>query len=182
MSFVLSLPFLVKVNLNHNYNIEKFLWKKMRHITAHWVFIVSEKRVLKSVLHINNLTITEYFIELINLVADMKEYIMHMNSLQYNNKYDNIYDILPSEYHEFVNVFKAAEKQLLSEKDSHDHSIDLKLSQQPLFRKLYSMFLTELMCWRHIWMTLWRQTLFINQYHLQLHLLCLFWSQTAVYS
>ena len=65
-SFILSLFFLIKMNLNHDYNIEKFLWRNMRHITAHWVFTVSEKKVLKSVLHMNNLTITEHFIKLFN--------------------------------------------------------------------------------------------------------------------
>ena len=169
------------MNPNHDYNIGKFLWRKVRHIKAYWVFTANEKKALKGVLHINNLAITEHFIELTDLIADMEEYTMHMNSLQYNNKYDNVYSILPSEYHEFADIFKAAEKQSLSEKDSHDHAIDLKLSQQPSFEKLYSMFSAELMCWRHIWMTLWRQTSFVNWYHLQLYLLCLYWSWTAVY-
>ena len=108
------------------------------------MFTVSEKKVLKSVLHINNLTSIEHFIELINLIVNIKEYIMHMNSLQYDNKYNNIYNILSLKYHEFTDIFKAAEKQSLSEKNSHNHAIDLKLSQQPLFRKLYSMFSAEL--------------------------------------
>ena len=92
----------------------------------------------------NKLTITEHFIELTDLITDIEEYIMHINSLQYNNKYDNVYNILPSEYHEFADIFKAAKKQSLSEKDSHNHAIDLKLTQQPLFRKLYSMFSAKL--------------------------------------
>ena len=81
------------------------------------MFTVSEKKVLKSVLHMNNLTITEHFIGSADLIADMKEYIMHINSLQYNNKYNNVYNILPSEYHEFADIFKATEKQSLSEKN-----------------------------------------------------------------
>ena len=142
--FVLSLLFLIKVNLNHDYNIEEFLWRKMRHITAHWVFTADEKKVLKSVLHMNNLTITEHFIEPVNLIVNIEEYIMHINSLQYDNKYNNVYNILPSEYHKFANIFKAAEKQSLSEKNSHDHAIGLKLSQQLSFKKLYSMFSVKL--------------------------------------
>ena len=34
-SFILRLPFLVNVNLNHEYDMRKFLWKKVRHIIAH---------------------------------------------------------------------------------------------------------------------------------------------------
>ena len=37
-----------------------------------------------------------------------------------------------------------AEKQSLPERDLHNHAIDLKLRQQPPFRKLYLMSLTEL--------------------------------------
>ena len=144
VSFVLSLLFLINANPNHEYDTGKFLWRKLRHATAHWVFTVSEQKTLKGVLHINNLTITEHFIGLADLVADMKEYTMHMNSLWYNNKYNNVYNILPLKYHEFADIFKVAEKQSLSEKGSHDHVIDLELSQQPLFRKLYSMFSAEL--------------------------------------
>ena len=67
-----------------------------------------------------------------------------MNLLQYDNKYNNVYDILPLKYHEFADIFKVTEKQLLSERDLHDHVIDLKLSQQPSFKKLYSMFSVKL--------------------------------------
>ena len=38
----------------------------------------------------------------------------------------------------------------------------------------------NLMCWRHILTTLWRQASFTNQYCLQLHSLCSCWNQTAV--
>ena len=92
----------------------------------------------------NNLTITEHFIELTDLIVNMKEYIMHINLLQYDNKYDNVYDILSSEYHDFTDIFQMTEKQSLSEKSSHDHVIDLELRQQPSFEKLYSMFSAEL--------------------------------------
>ena len=93
------------------------------------MFTVSEKKALKSVLHMSNLTITEHFIELTDLVADIKEYIMQMNLLHYDNKYNNVYDILLPEYHDFADIFKTAEKQSLSKRDSQNHAIDLKLSQ-----------------------------------------------------
>ena len=89
----------------------------------------------------NNLTITEHFIGLINLMTDMK---IKINLLQYNKGYNNVYNILSLKYHDFTDIFQVTEKQSLSVRDSHDHVIDLKLRQQPLFRKLYSMSLTEL--------------------------------------
>ena len=89
----------------------------------------------------NNLTITEHFIGLINLMTDMK---IKINSLQYNKGYDNVYNILSLKYHDFTDIFQTAEKQSLSERDSHDHVIDLKLRQQPSFRKLYSIFSAEI--------------------------------------
>ena len=138
---MLRLPFLVYANSNHEYNTRKFLWRKMRHITAHWVFTVSERKVLKNILHMNNLTITEHFIELTDLMTDMK---IKINLLQYNKEYDNVYNILSLKYHGFADIFQTAEKQSLSEKSSHDHVIDLELSQQPLFKKLYSMFSVKL--------------------------------------
>ena len=90
------------------------------------MFTVSEKKALKSVLYISNLTITEHFIEPADLIADMKEYIMQINLLHYDNKYNNVYNILPPEYYNFTNIFKAAEKQSLPERDSQNHAIDLK--------------------------------------------------------
>ena len=96
--------------------------------------------MLKNVLHMNNLFITKHFIELINLMTDMK---IKLSLLQYNKKYDNVYDILSSEYHDFTDIFQTAEKQSLSEKDSHHNVIDLKLRQQSSFKKLYSMFSAE---------------------------------------
>ena len=89
----------------------------------------------------NNLFITEHFIESVNLMTDMK---IRLSSLQYNKEYDNVYNILLSEYHDFADIFQVTEKQSLSVRDSHDHVIDLKLRQQPSFRKLYSMFSAEL--------------------------------------
>ena len=89
----------------------------------------------------NNLFITEHFIESVNLMTDME---IKLSLLQYNKEYNNVYNILSSEYHDFVNIFQTAEKQSLSEKSSYDHVIDLELSQQPLFEKLYSMFSAEL--------------------------------------
>ena len=139
--FVLELLFLIYANPNHEYDMEKFLWRKMRHNTVYWVFTVSERKTLKNVLHMNNLFITEHFIESVNLVTDMK---IRLSSLQYNKEYNNVYNILSPEYHDFTDIFQTAEKQSLSEKSSHDHVIDLELSQQPLFRKLYSMFSVKL--------------------------------------
>ena len=74
-------------------------------------------------------------------MTDMK---IKLSSLQYNKKYNNVYNILSLKYHNFADIFQTAEKQSLSEKSSHDHVIDLELSQQPLFRKLYSMFSVKL--------------------------------------
>ena len=82
----------------------------------------------------NNLFITEHFIGSVNLVTDME---IRLSLLQYNKEYNNVYNILSSEYHDFTDIFQTAEKQSLSERDSYDHVIDLKLSQQPLFEKLY---------------------------------------------
>ena len=73
------------------------------------MFTASEKKALKSVLHMSNLAITEHFIGLADLVTNMKEYTMQINLLHYDNKYDNVYDILPPEYHDFADIFKAAE-------------------------------------------------------------------------
>ena len=140
-SFMLRLLFLVHANPNHEYNTGKFLWRKTRHITAHWVFTVSERKTLKNVLHMNTLFITEHFIELINLVTDIE---IKINLLWYNKEYNNVYNILSSEYHDFADIFQTAEKQSLFNKDSYDHVIDLELSQQPLFEKLYSIFSAEL--------------------------------------
>ena len=89
----------------------------------------------------NNLTITEHFIELTDLVISIK---IKINSLQYNKGYNNIYDILSPEYHDFADIFQTAEKQSLSVRGSHDHVIDLKLRQQLSFEKLYFMFSAKL--------------------------------------
>ena len=89
----------------------------------------------------NNLFITEHFIELTDLMTDMK---IRLSSLQYNKEYNNVYNILSLKYHDFADIFQMTEKQSLSVRDSHDHVIDLKQRQQPSFRKLYSMSLTEL--------------------------------------
>ena len=93
------------------------------------MFTVSEKKALKSVLHMSNLTITEHFIELTDLIVNIKEYIIQINLLHYDNKYNNVYDILLSEYHDFTDIFKAAEKQSLSERDLQNYAINLKSDQ-----------------------------------------------------
>ena len=121
--------------------MRKFLWRKVRHITVHWVFTVSERKALKNILHMNNLFITEHFIGSVNLVTDMK---IRLSLLQYNKGYNNVYNILSSEYYDFADIFQTAEKQSLSVRGSHDHVIDLKLRQQSLFRKLYLTFSAEL--------------------------------------
>ena len=92
----------------------------------------------------SNLTITEHFIGPADLVTNMEEYTMQMNLLHYDNKYNNVYNILPPEYHDFAEIFKAAEEQSLPERGSQDHAIDLEPGQQPLFGKLYSMSSAEL--------------------------------------
>ena len=74
-------------------------------------------------------------------MTDMK---IKLSSLQYNKEYNNVYNILSLKYHDFADIFQMTEKQSLSVRDSHDHVIDLKLRQQPSFRKLYSMFSAEL--------------------------------------
>ena len=89
----------------------------------------------------NNLFITEHFIELINLMTDIE---IKLSSLQYNKEYDNVYNILSLKYHDFADIFQTAEKQSLSVRDSHDHVIDLKSEQQSSFEKLYSMSSAEL--------------------------------------
>ena len=95
--------------------------------------------MLKSILQINNLFITDHFIELSDLVINMKKYTLQMNSLQYNKEYNNVYNNLPPEYHNFADIFQADEEQFLPERGLYNHAIDLKLRQQPSFRKLYSM-------------------------------------------
>ena len=67
-----------------------------------------------------------------------------MNSLQYNKGYNNVYNNLPPEYHNFADIFQAAEKQSLPERGLHNYVVDLKSGQQPPFRKLYSMSPAEL--------------------------------------
>ena len=101
-SFMLRLPFLIYANSNYEYNIRKFLWRKTRHITAHWVFTVSERKTLKNILHINNIFITKHFIELTDLMTDME---IRLSSLQYNKEYNNVYDILSFKYHDFIDIF-----------------------------------------------------------------------------
>ena len=77
----------------------------------------------------NNLTITDHFIELLNLVVNMKKYTLQMNLLQHDKEYNNIYNNLPPEYHNFTDIFQAAEKQSLPERGPHDHAINLKSEQ-----------------------------------------------------
>ena len=58
----------------------------------------------------NNLIITDHFIELLDLVTDIEKYTLQMNSLQHDKEYNNIYNNLPSEYHNFADIFQVAEK------------------------------------------------------------------------
>ena len=108
------------------------------------MFTPSERKALKGVVNMSNLLITDHFIGPADLVTDMENYAVHMNSLCYNKKDDNVYDVLPPKYHDFVNIFQAAEKQSLLKRGPHDHAIDLEPGQQPPFRKLYSMSPAEL--------------------------------------
>ncbi|SLM33511.1 retrotransposon nucleocapsid protein, partial [Lasallia pustulata] len=108
------------------------------------MFTPSERKALKGVVNMSNLSITDHFIGPADLVTDMENYAVHMNSLCYNKKDDNVYDALPPEYHDFADIFQAAEKQSLPERGPHDHAIDLEPGQQPPFGKLYSMSPAEL--------------------------------------
>ena len=92
----------------------------------------------------NNLFITDHFIELLDLVINMEKYTLQMNLLQYNKGYNNVYNNLPPEYYNFADIFQVAEKQSLPERGPHDHVIDLESGQQLPFRKLYLMFSAEL--------------------------------------
>ncbi|KAA6407317.1 MAG: Concanavalin A-like lectin glucanase [Lasallia pustulata] len=119
-AFVLGLPFLVHANPNHKYNTGKFLWRKGKHTKANQIFTPSERKALKGVVNMRNLSITDHFIGPADLVTDMENYAVHMNSLC------------------------AAEKQSLPERGPHNHAIDLEPGQQPPFGKLYSMSPAEL--------------------------------------
>ncbi|SLM37413.1 retrotransposon nucleocapsid protein [Lasallia pustulata] len=92
----------------------------------------------------SNLSITDHFIGPADLVTDMENYAVHMNSLCYDKKDDNVYNALPPEYHDFADIFQAADKQSLPERGPHNHAIDLEPEQQPPFGKLYSMSPAEL--------------------------------------
>ena len=94
-----------------------------------------------SVLHLSDLSITEHFIGLTDLVTDIEA--LQINSLHYNKMY-NVYNILLLKYHDFTDIFQAAEIQSLPVRGLHNHTIDLELGQQPLFRKLYLMLSAEL--------------------------------------
>ena len=108
------------------------------------MFTSSKRKVLKGVVNMSNLSITDYFIGPADLVTDMENYAVHMNSLYYNKKDDNVYDALPPKYYDFADIFQAAEKQSLPERGPYDHAIDLEPRQQPPFGKLYLMSPTEL--------------------------------------
>ncbi|SLM38734.1 gag polymerase env, partial [Lasallia pustulata] len=143
-AFVLGLPFLVHANPNHEYDTGKFLWRKGKHTKANQMFTPSERKALKGVVNMSNLSITDHFIGPADLVTDMENCAVHMNSLCYDKKDDNVYNALPPEYHDFADIFQAAEKQSLPERGPHDHAIDLEPGQQPPFGKLYSMSPAEL--------------------------------------
>ena len=134
--FVLGLPFLIHANPNHEYDTGKFLWRKGKHTKANRMFTPSERKALKGVVNMSNLLITDHFIGLADLVTNMENYAVHMNSLCYDKKDDNVYNALPPEYHDFADIFQVAEKQSLPERGLHDHAIDLEPGQQPPFGKL----------------------------------------------
>ena len=108
------------------------------------MFTPSERKALKGVVNMSNLSITDHFIGPADLVTDMENYAVHINSLCYDKKDDNVYDTLPPKHYDFADIFQAAEKQSLPERGLHDHAIDLEPRQQPPFGKLYSMSPTEL--------------------------------------
>ena len=56
----------------------------------------------------------------------------------------NIYNILLPEYHNFTDIFQAAETQSLPVRGPYNHTINLKSGQQSLFKKLYLMLPAEL--------------------------------------
>ena len=132
--FILGLPFLVHANPNHEYNIGK------DKLNVH----SQQEKWLKVVVNMSNLSITEYFIDLADLVTNMENYAVHMNSLYYDKKDNNVYDALPPKYHDFADIFQAADKQSIPKRGLHDHAIDLEPGQQPPFGKLYSMSPVEL--------------------------------------
>ena len=88
--FFLGLPFLVHANPNHEYYTRKSLWREGKHTKANQIFITSERKALKGILNMNNLSITEHFIGPADLVANMVNYILHMNFLHYDKNDDNI--------------------------------------------------------------------------------------------
>ena len=53
----------------------------------------------------NNLIITDHFIGLSDLVTDMEKYTLQINLLQHNKGYNNVYNNLPPEYHDFTDIF-----------------------------------------------------------------------------
>ena len=108
------------------------------------MFTPSKRKALKGVVNMSNLSITEYFIGPAGLVTNMENYAVHMNSLCYNKKDNNVYNILPPKYHDFADIFQTADKQSLPNRGPHDHAIDLEQGQQPPFGKLYSMSPAEL--------------------------------------
>ena len=142
--FVLGLPFLVYANPNHEYYTGKFLWQKGKHTITNRMFTPRERKALKDVVNMSNLSITDHFIGPADLVTDMENYAVHINSLCYDKKDDNMYNTLPPEYHDFANIFQTAEKQSLPERGLHNHTIDLEPGQQPPFGKLYLMSPAEL--------------------------------------
>ena len=108
------------------------------------MFTLSERKALKGVVNMSNLSITEHFIGPADLMADMENYTVYKNSLYYNKKDKNIYNALSTKYHDFADIFQAADKQSLPKKGPHDHAIDLEPGQQPPFGKLYLMSPVEL--------------------------------------
>ena len=90
------------------------------------MFTPSERKALKGVVNMSNLSITDHFIGPADLVTNMENYAIHMNSLCYNKKDNNVYNALPPKYHDFADIFQTAEKQSLPERSPHDHAIDLE--------------------------------------------------------
>ncbi|KAA6414431.1 MAG: hypothetical protein FRX48_01180 [Lasallia pustulata] len=68
----------------------------------------------------SNLSITDHFIGLADLVTNMENYAIHMNSLCYDKKDDNVYNALPPKYYDFAD--SATKSSPATEQDHVLHS------------------------------------------------------------
>ena len=87
------------------------------------MFTPSERKALKGVINMSNLSITDHFIGPADLVTNMENYAVHMNSLYYDKKDKNVYDALPPKYHDFAD--SATKSSPATEQDHVLHSKSL---------------------------------------------------------